>query len=387
MSNMYGKALLISCLICLVASICVAGDIEQIVTAQCDFQRANYCSTTTQHVPSEIAWQIDTAGIRGGSPAMSYRNNVYYVDGSGLHAYEEQSGKQLWTWEGKSQLNEYVYAKPDLLINKGVIYLALFSLQPPNTSHQASSVVVAIDHLSGNTLWSYKSELEGDVQPPIIHADNLIIAVGQYVISLNLRTRKEDWRFKADAPIGKLSLYQETVLFGTNTFKYGVYAISAITGEKKWNGSRNGSFTKYIPIADGIGFIGTMNGVNAFDITTGELKWSQPAVGHSIYQFAVDEEAVYGNSINGLFALDNRDGRIKWINKQNSAQQPPTIVGKHLYVSAPNKLIVIDKETGKSIQQITGLGHYAFFTTPAISSGAVFVGGGEKDNYKLFCIR
>lgn len=385
---MHGKVLLITCLTCLVAPICVAGDIEKIVTAQCGFQRTNYCSTTTLHAPSEIAWQIDTAGIRGGSPAMPYKKNIYYVDGSGLHAYDEQSGKQLWTWEGKSQLNEYVYAQPDLLINEGVIYLALHSLQLPNTSHLTSSVVVAIDHLSGNTLWRYKSELEGDVQPPVIYADNLIIAVGQYIVSLNLQTRNENWRFKADVPVGKLSLYQDTLLFGTNTLKYGVYAITASTGKKKWNDSSNGSFTGYIPIADGIGFIGTLNGVNAFDISTGELKWSQPAVGHLIYEFAVDDKAVYGNSINGIFALDRRDGRIKWTKKyKNAAQQPPTIAGNYLYVSAPDELIVIDKETGEAIKRITGLGYYAFFTTPTISSGAVFVGGGEKDNYKLFCIR
>src|SRR5208283_4651624 len=219
------------------------------VIARAGFDRTGHYSTQSINWQRKVAWKTDTMGLRGFSHALLFNRKVYYVDGLGLRVYSADDGTHLWTWNPKERMNEYSHVVIDPLIYNETIFLSLWS---PNNY----TALVALDANDGQILWQYKSDIVGDAQSPVIYKNDIIFSRGSYVISMDMETKKERWRFNAQESVWNLTLYKDTLLFGTNKSTTGMYAIDASNGKKKWNGSKNGVSLYYVPVSAGRMFIG-----------------------------------------------------------------------------------------------------------------------------------
>jgi outer membrane protein assembly factor BamB len=210
--------------------------------ARAGFDRTGHYSTESINWQRKVAWKTDTMGLQGGSHALLLNRKIYYVDGLGLRVYSADDGTHLWTWTPKERINEYSHVVIDPLIYNETIFLSLWS----SNNYTA---LVALDANDGQILWQYKSDIVGDAQSPVIYKNDIIFSIGSYVISIDMETKKDRWRFNAQESVWDLTLSKDTLLFGTNKSTTGMYAIDASNGKKKWNGSKNGVSLYYVPVS------------------------------------------------------------------------------------------------------------------------------------------
>jgi outer membrane protein assembly factor BamB len=348
------------------------------VIARAGFDRTGHYSTQDINWQGKVVWDQDTEGSIGFSHALFFNRKVYYVDSLGLRVYSADDGQHLWTWSPREKIGQYSYASIDPLIHKGVVYLPLLSSKD-------YTALVALDAEDGRILWRYDSGVPGGTISPVLYKDDIIFGRGSFVISIDVETRKERWRFNALESIWTLTLFKDTLIFGTNKLSTGMYAIDASNGKKKWNGSKNGVSLYYVPVSAGRMFIGTLTGVNAVDMETGGLVWFQNGLSDTTGELAIDNDTIYGGSLNGLFALDKATGAIRWVNKALIGTGPPSIAGNALYV-VHDKITAVNKKTGRVIGSVKGLGFYTSYESITIYANRIFVPGGKPSDFKLYCI-
>lgn len=157
-------------------------------------------------------------------------------------------------------------------------------------------------------------------------------------------------------------------------------------------------------VADGKVFVGNHDSgvLQAFDLATGEEIWRAQAPNWVHSEMLYQDGRVYvgfgnryptdgswqngrGTGRSGVMSLDADDGDVRWTFETPGEIMPtPALVDGTLYaVTGDRHLYEIDTVDGSLIEK-TGLGHIVSMSSPAVSNGKLYFGGGIPSPYTFF---
>lgn len=214
---------------------------------------------------------------------------------------------------------------------------------------------------------------------PQIDGDNVIVAVGGRIYSLDRTDGNQNWRFPAAEPLDGV-FRNGVVLAGGNaiaaTDKNQIVAVDVKTGALKWQFTTSAPISGTVVVA-GNYVIANVGGteLHSFDIATGAMPWTKPlatgplAGDMSTWQenviFATNEGEL--KSVNALTLKENWSVRFSKL----SASSSPVLEGDTLYINTGQYLTAMRAQSGGARWQ-RRLDESLVFS-PAASAEAVVV--------------
>ncbi|RAP75756.1 PQQ-binding-like beta-propeller repeat protein [Paenibacillus montanisoli] len=214
------------------------------------------------------------------------------------------------------------------------------------------------------------------------------------VLSLDLKTGRENWKFVPDAQIQASPSVANGIVYASS-IRGTLYALDVKTGQKLWEKSIGQqdvqrAWMYYSPtVADGIVYqaYSSKGGgeIMALDARTGDAVWTAKLAGGWIAENApvVKDGKVYVGADGGyLIALDAKDGKQVW-RKQPAGgwmHSLPAIADGKVYMGYGGGLLVaLNAETGAEVWRYRSEGesYIAGGTTgssPAVVDGVVYMG-------------
>ncbi|MFJ6079407.1 PQQ-binding-like beta-propeller repeat protein [Pseudarthrobacter sp. NPDC092419] len=313
-----------------------------------------------------LAWSYRTEGtFLTGSPAIV--NGVVYAgtrdengDGnSAVHAVDQATGKQLWTYEVPSSVHG------SIAVSDGLVFVPTLR-----------GSLFAVDAASGQLRWQHNPEPAPE--------------------NYNQRTYGYYGVTVADGKV----LYPYQTRHGEA--KQGLLiALDVKTGNRVWASPMSGStMSDGTPaVADGRVYVGnqTADRVMAYDLATGKALWTGAATlgGWQDGIPSAGNGRVYIGSGNGIIARDGATGQTLWTYRSqhpslvngNATPAAPTIAGNTIYMGFPSGAVTaLDATTGAVLwdrllpgEKYRGGVH----TSPALSGETLFVGANNGNFYAL----
>lgn len=220
----------------------------------------------------------------------------------------------------------------------------------------------AVADITGPTPLAWRWAESAKASPsgtPQILGDNVIVAVGGRVYSLNKSTGNLNWRFPSgEAIAGSFShgcvVNNGTVYAGGD--EKGVYAIDANTGSLKWQYVSDSPVTSNVVAAgNSVAFIANKQILTTLDASTGQ-KIGTPSPSQSIIHddiAAFGDQVIYTTQRGRMVSFDTSSSRAKWDVDFRSLK--PTgnfsIFNDRIYVNSSNFLICVRASTGSAIWQ------------------------------------
>lgn len=295
---------------------------------------------------AEPEWKIKL-GDGLGSPVVA-DGKVFYLDHEDgrevVHAVRVRNGKESW----KTDLDEVFkdgQSKPGPrstpVVHDGLVYVqscrGQFKCLKASNGKEVWSTHFVKDFKAsfiGERGKAQGSSRHGNCGSPVIHGDNLYVAVGGAdgagIVCFNRKTGEEIWRSQSDVA------------------GYGPVLYTTLAGKEQI-----------------IHF--TINGVMGLDPTDGKLLWKEPESTtfgrHVITPIIYNDMIVistHSTGIKGIKIKPEGDGfkaELIWTNKKSAINiSSPVSLGKYLYGVGPKKnFICVDIETGEEQWSKTGL--------------------------------
>ena len=321
-------------------------------------------------------WSFQTKrGIIAFSPVVS--NGLVYVvsqEGSGkpiLYALDLRSGSEQWSFQIEGS---FVPFSP--VVAPGLIYVVSDSLV------SGGDIIYALDASSGHQKWSFHTEEALSASsPPTVAGDFVyILSASGTLYALDRLTGTEWWveqvgnndRFSPIVVSSVVYVVSNSLATEEST----VYALNAMSGQRKWLYQAKALATAPLVAAQGSIYLGTKYGtLYVLDAASGQRKWSY-SVGSSIYSSpAVSNGVVYVGSDSGyLYALDANSGRPKWfVYVGESIKISPTVVNNITYVITNDTLCALDLLTGHKRWSYQG-NFFGWQSKPTPASNTVYIG-------------
>ncbi len=333
-----------------------------------------YSYFTNRKIVIEKLFSLDD--FKASIPELTPPNNIFKIR-------VENKFETIWCWRGNNPSFEYVNSKPNPLIYKSKLYFSTDDGQ-----------FVCLEAVSGKLIWDYHTPFGRkrriQFSNPIIY-NNLIIFANYdgNIYAFNAETGKRDWvNFEGDwigsspAIATKLKLIFIPLEFGVFN-KYGsLVAISAETGEKKWEFRPLEKSTLSTPSYSSIlslVFCGSLDGIiRAFDAKTGKIVWENNLNCKIVNAPGVDEEngllIINGSQKNSatdekgnLTVLDINTGKIKYVYEEfyyGSFGTPIIYKNNLIFTSLDKHIYSIDIKTGEKLWTVDSGAR--IFSAPAI---------------------
>ncbi len=322
-------------------------------------------------------WSFQTkSGIIAFSPVVS--NGLVYVvsqGGSGrpiLYALDALSGGEKWYFQIEGSFVPFSPA-----VANGLVYVVSDSLI------SGEDIVYALDASSGRQRWSFHTEdvLSASSPPTVTGKLVYILSASGILYALDTLTGTKLWvehvgnndRFSPIVVSGLVYVVSNNLATEDST----VYALNAISGQRKWLYQAKTFATAPLVAASGSVYLGTKYGtLYALDAASGEKEWSY-SVGSSIDSSpTISNGVVYVGSDSGYFyALDAKSGHQKWfVYFRESIKISPIVINHIAYVIIPNDtLYALDLLSGHKRWSSRG-SFFGFQAKPTMASSIVYIG-------------
>ena len=351
-----------------------------------------------------LAWSYRTKGtFLTGSPAIV--DGVVYAGtrdengegNSAVHAVDQVTGKELWTFPVPSSVHGSV------AVSDGLVYVPTLR-----------GVLFAVDAKTGQLKWKNEPgpAPEGNNQRTygyygVTVADGKVLfpyqtrfgeAAAGIVLALDAKTGQRIWA----TPMAGNTMSDGTPAVADGRVYVGnqdgsiVIAYDLATGKKLWTGTDTlGGWQDGVPSAgDGKVFIGSNNGIVARDGATGAVLWSYTSSHPSLVSSGATPSAatLSGNTVYMSFpsgavtALNATTGAVIWDHLLPGSQYrggsftSPALSGNTLFVGANSGgFYALDAGTGQPLWQ-QNIGTWVS-AGPAISGNTVVVGALDGNLY------
>jgi outer membrane protein assembly factor BamB len=245
------------------AAPCVDPDSERIITLTRDgFVRS------LSPIDGKIEWSFETKGkFFGGATVV---DGVVYVSGGdgNLYALESMSGAVKWNYEAKEEL----VTVP--VVRDGKIFIA-----------SQGETVFAVDASNGKWIWQYRRDqpngfsIRGIATPLIVEDEVLMGFADGFAVALGVEDGVLRWEQKLTKSAGTQFLDVNASLVADESgnvyaasYKDGIFALDAKTGEIKWKSARPG--INSMLLSGSTLFLSGDGSVTAMDTTKGNSMWS-----------------------------------------------------------------------------------------------------------------
>lgn len=317
-------------------------------------------------------------GVEFGSDHL----NVYAPNGNVLHALDETTGEEQWSFEADSIIDQ------GPVVVGGTVYFGCrddnayavdaatgderwTSQVATNGQVQVSPTVVndtvyipsttgdlsALDAASGTRQWVHTTESNEWATTPHVVDESVYVGTDQgNVYAVDANTGERRWRFSdiegllgygASSPTAR----QGTVYF-SDTDAY-LYAVDAATGELQWR--TDGANGSSAPVVAGATVYHCGGKLIAVDAAAGEQQWSFEVSGALTgLPPALSEGRLYvlNDGSTGVYSVDAATGERRWSSEVNTFGGIPTVANDTLYVgssSSESTLYALDAETGDQL--------------------------------------
>ncbi|WP_337652656.1 PQQ-binding-like beta-propeller repeat protein [Halomontanus rarus] len=190
--------------------------------------------------------------------------------------------------------------------------------------------------------------------------------------------------------VGSLNLNLSTQAQSGGTVYIGsddgsLYALSADTGDVKWEHSTVNSVRSSPTVADGTVYVGSYNNsVYALNASSGDVEWEH-STGDNVHSSpTVADGTVYvGSYDNSVYALNASSGDVEWEHSVGGGMESsPTVADGTVYFgSLDDSLYALSADTGDvEWEHPTG---GAVQSSPTVADGTVYVGSGDDSVYAL----
>ncbi|MDD5766158.1 MAG: PQQ-binding-like beta-propeller repeat protein, partial [Candidatus Marinimicrobia bacterium] len=179
------------------------------------------------------------------------------------------------------------------------------------------------------------------------------------VRAISLKTGKEVWQFKTDAPVFSSAAVSGNIIVVGSTDS-SIYCLNILSGKLNWKVHTNAPVVAVPVVFQDVVYIGSSDGIfRAIDLKTGEIKWKfLDVVGFVETQPLVHEgRVIFGAWDNCLYALNAQTGEIDWKWQDgrpgvlySPAACIPVASDDKVYIVAPDRFLsCIDVKSGKTL--------------------------------------
>ncbi len=257
----------------------------------------------------------------------SQGDQLYLAYGSGVAAFNADSGQQLWQFPAEPRSNWLFYAPP--VADNDQVYLGDYGVTGGFFSPGVTVSVFGLD-ANGNSLsnsedGSLNNELTDRIVAGLAINDNTLF-VGtndNYLVAFDRTNGSEKWRFETGNSIyAKPILADETLYIASLDQK--VYALNAETGVELWSRQVGGSIMNAPMIDSDSVYVNSFNnsvhklaradGGESWVFITKAVLWAGVAVRNDIVLTGDLEGTIYGiDAGNGaeLWSIDTEFGSVQ----------------------------------------------------------------------------
>lgn len=210
--------------------------------------------------------------------------------------------------------------------------------------------------------WAESAKLSPSGSPQF-YGDNVIVAVGGRIYSLNKETGNMNWRYPSGEAISGTftngcTLGGDTVYAGGD--EKSVYAVDAKTGQLKWQHLASSPITSNVVVAgNSVAFVSNkqmlvlLNPANGNEVGT---PYKDQSLIHDFIA-AFGDQVIFSTQRSKLVSFDTSSNRPKW-DQQLTSLKPTgnfSVFNDRIYVNSSTYLIALRASSGSSIwQQNTG---------------------------------
>ena len=240
-----------------------------------------------------VKWKVDAGNIRFSSLATA--NGLVYVPGDGsLTALDLRSGQKRWEFES----GLYGYEGTDPVVAGDTVLFGIssdISIDPSRSDYLYAGVMFALDARTGREKWRFKVD-EEQVSTPVVVNDTIYFGSGHlpdgtafspppngYIYALKLATGKLQWRLPIPGEdvlvtpaFKKDTLYFIAGDYYTTTY---LHSLDLRTRKENWKlklaDRIDDNMTSFAPVVVGdLVYVAGLYRLYAVDAKTGTLKWN-----------------------------------------------------------------------------------------------------------------
>jgi eukaryotic-like serine/threonine-protein kinase len=247
--------------------------------------------------------------------------------------------------------------------------------------------VVCYNAFTGETVWEAEREAAGDIWSVAVANGYVYADSNGYVYALNASTGEEVWTYAFG---NDEEFYAPTVASGKVYVGCGdnnLYAFDAYDGTQLWNYTTGGKVRSSPAVVDNIVYVACTDGnLYAIDDSTGNKIWNYTTgrkVPHLVSSPAIANGIVYvGTNNSTIIALDALTGSKMWVYAIGAVFSTPAISSGYVYVTSQNDLYAFNASTGTKLWNFTHIPSYSLeFSSPTVADGVVYFGSSGEDSY------
>ncbi|MGW2787702.1 caspase, EACC1-associated type [Streptomyces populi] len=242
-----------------------------------------------------------------------------------------------------------------------------------------NALCVALDALSGDVRWVYRSGLALGAAHLAVDAGVVCVSLTDGTIrALDAASGGERWRFDRTGfwPTTWPLAAGQDLLFCSVAIGPAMGAMRAldlVTGTERWSKPLVNPPSQ-VAASAGLVYFGTFQGsVRAIEASTGRRKWSRHFAAGSIPALLLSGSVVYATGSSYVGALDAATGTTLWRKRIGGLAAPPPAWGDGLlYATNTKQVDVLDAASGASRRTYKIRSHAA----PTVSDGRVYIRSG-----------
>ena len=277
--------------------------------------------------------------------------------------------KVQWTYEAGDAIES------SAAIADGTVYVTV-----------ASGELVALGLDRGQVKWKYKVELGFGESSPAVAGGKVIVGdLGGVVHAVNVADGKAAWTFKTRSEVKSSPVVVgDVVLIGS--YDGSLYGLGLADGKPRWEVRTNNYVHGTPAVLDGVAyFAGCDETFRAVRASDGKVVFEAPIGAYTGASVALDAGTAYfGTFDNEVLALDLKTHRFKWRYKHPEREFPfyssAAIASGKVIVGGRDKMIhAIDAVSGKAVW--TYMTRARVESSPAVAGSRVYIGSGDGRFY------
>lgn len=193
-----------------------------------------------------------------------------------------------------------------------------------------------------------------------------------------------DWSFAlgADAEISPSGVVNDTLYLGTQSGS--VCAISASTGEKRWQFDTPGAVVSPLLVTGGLVFVSSRDGhLYALDAGSGEQRWVREGGPFATTPVVANGVVYVGSEDGHLDAVEVATGVRKWSGMSSSVlSATPLVVGESIFAGGlDGRLHAFDTDTGGEEGALPTGGPIE--SSPVVVDNSLYIGSNDGNLWRL----